>query len=652
MSKKNKEKETESIIDVSLELDKSKKYINLFERAKNFNPSRMEAYAENMAFFQGNQHLLSRYKTEQPWIVNMNTPYAKVAIENRLSSLWANDYEGELLPLSKDDVQPVDVLNNVVKREWRRLDIDKYVREAIAKSAVVRESYVHIYVEDKVSGGKNNKKLGSLKVCAYDPGSIFIDPSARRFIDANYVFVAGRIEKEIAMDKYPKLKGIVGSAHDLSPAERGEVYLDNDYSSQQENVWTQLTYYGKKNGKIERVILINGIIVAEKELNISKVPIAQIRWTKAAQSCYGLSLMDDLLSLQKAICSIESAITNTAIAYAAPSLMVRKGCGVDPKMLAKSNGAPGVVYAINGDLDNAIKPVTPPRINQDILNIKNDYELKIKEISGNTNQFLGDIGTAGNTSNGTELAIERAKVIEINITNNIAEFVEDITSILAEYIIKLYAGETISVYDGKTEDGQGYRFTDIDVPKESEFDDIAYKYYIELDKKTPYSKEEQKKMLMDLFQMERQYDTPIKAITVSDIVKNTNIENKEEIITRYNSLTMQSAEEKAQTIEQILAVAQTQGIDQELVTAAISEIIAGAEQTPALDELMNAIEQGFEMQLQQQEQAMAEQEQMMNAQMEAQSTGLQNSGINASPDAINAAQQIMGGQMSMSDYGL
>ncbi len=646
MAKKEKEVE---IYDIDMEKDKSKKYLKLFEKARNFNSSRMESYAENMAFFQGNQHLLSRYKTEQPWIVNMNTPYAKVAIENRLSSLWANDYEGELLPLSKDDVEPVEILNELYKREWRRLDIDKYIRDCTAKGAVVREAYIHIYVDkDETVGGKNNKRLGALKVKTYEPSAVFIDPTVRNFRNANYIFIAGRIQKDIAMDKYPKLRAFETSGSSMSPSERGEIYYDNDYSTQQEDVWTELTYYGKTKGKVKRVTLINGIIVNEKELSLKQIPIAQFRWIKAAQSCYGLSLMDDLLSLQKAICSIESAITNTAIAYAAPSLMVRKGCGIDPKVLAKTNGAPGVVYAINGDLDNAIKPVTPPRINQDILNIKTDYELKIKEISGNTNQFLGDIGTAGNTSNGTELAIERAKVIEINITNNIAEFVEDITNILIEYIITLYSGQLLTAYDGKNEDGN-YEFTEFQVPEEEVFKDMSYKYYIELDKKTPYSKQAQKKELMDLFQMERQYDTPIKTITVADIVRNSDIENKDEILRRFNTLSKQDAQEKAETIEELIAISNEQGIDQELVTAAISEVIASAEETPALDQLLDTIEQNFEAQLQQQEQMMAEQEQMAQMQQQAQANTLQNSGINASPDAINAAQQIMNGEIAPED---
>ena len=70
-----------------------------------------------------------------------------------------------------------------------------------------------------------------------------------------------------------------------------------------------LTYYGKKKGKLEKVVLISGIIVDKKDMDYPIFPIGQIRWQKAAQSCYGLSLMDSVISLQKAVTSIESAMT-------------------------------------------------------------------------------------------------------------------------------------------------------------------------------------------------------------------------------------------------------------------------------------------------------------------------------------------------------
>lgn len=104
------------------------------------------------------------------------------------------------------------------------------------------------------------------------------------------------------------------------------------------------------------------------------------------------------------------------------------------KIVAKANGAPGVVYAVDGNLDNAIKPVVPPQIKQETLAIKNDYISQIDKITGSTNQFLGDIGTAGNTKSGTENAISRATIIENKVLLNIKEFIEDVTEIIIEYI--------------------------------------------------------------------------------------------------------------------------------------------------------------------------------------------------------------------------
>ena len=618
-----KEKENIEMYDIGEELNKSKKFIRMYDKAYHFNQERFEAYAELMAFYQGNQHLLKKYKSERPWVVNMNTPYATASIENRVASLLVSDYEGDLLPLSPEDVDIVETLDSVYKREWERMKVDNVVRSCVEMAAVVREAYCHISVDDKkIHGGRYSKQVGALKADIIEPSRVLIDPTARNLKDANYVIILGRISKKEAMHTYPKIKALSLQSDNYTPQQRGEIYYDNDYTTEQEDVFTVWNVYVKDNGKIKKTKLINSIIVFEKELDISHFPIAQLRWKKAAQSCYGISLMDQLLSLQKAVCAIESAITNTAIAYAAPSMMVRKGCGVDPKVVAKANGAPGVVYAVDGNLENALRPVVPPKIQDEILSIKQDFEAKIKEISGNTNQFLGNIGTAANTAGGAQVAVERAKIIETNTINNIEEFVEDLVNIIIEFMIKIYPNAELTYNAGKNGSGQ-YVFDKIKMPNKKELKDLEYTFYVELDKKSQYSKDQQKQDLLDLFQFERQYDTGVKTITVADIIKNSNIENKDEIIERYNSLTRQDAETKATTIEKIVTVGAELGVDTNLITQSLTEIIGNADETPATDEVMKLFEQGFQSQVQQAEQA----------------SNTQN--INASPEAIQAAQQLM-----------
>ena len=285
-------------------------------------------------------------------------------------------------------------------------------------------------------------------------------------------------------------------------------------------------------------------------------------------------------------------------------MMVRKGCGIDPKVVAKANGAPGVVYAVDGDLDNAIKPVVPPQIKQETIAIKNDFTNEIDKITGNTAQFLGNIGTAGNTKSGTDSAISRATIIENKVLSNIKEFIEDITNIIVEYIKRIYAGEELTYNDGKQADGS-YKFTSITLPdKDAMRDNANYNYYIELETKTPYNREKQKDLLLEIFQLERQYDTPIKTVTVGDIIKNSDIERKDEIISRYNSLTFQDATTKADAITRLYASGMEFGVDQELLKQAMSEIIANQKDTPAVKEVLQIIEQGTQQQIQQANQQM------------------------------------------------
>lgn len=639
--KKKKEKNIEEVYSLQEELDKAKPYTEMYKKAYDFNTERFNAYAELMAFYQGNQHLLKKYKTDRPWVVNMNTPYATVAIENRIASILVNDYEGDLIPLSPEDIDIIEPIDRVYKREWERLDIDRIIRNCVETSAVVREAYCHIILDDKkIYGGTKRKRVGALTAEIIEPARVLIDPTARNLKDANYMVVLGRISKKEALKNYSKLESLKLQAPDYTPNQRGEVYYDNDYSTEQEDVFTVWNFYQKEDGKIKKTKLINNIIVKESTLDITRFPIAQLRWKKAAQSCYGISLMDQLLSLQKAINAIESAITNTAIAYAAPSMMVAKGSGVDPKVVAKSNGAPGVVYSVNGNLDNAIKPVVPPKIQDEILSIKQDFEAKIREISGNSNQFMGNIGTAANTVGGAEVAVERAKIIEVNIINNIEDFVEEIVNILVEFIIKMYPNAELTYSNGK--DGEGaYNFDVIKMPKKSEMKDLEYKFYIELDKKSQYSKDKQKQALMDLFQFERQYDAPVKTITVSDIIKNSDLINKDEIIARYNSLNSQDAQTKAETIDKLINTANNMGIPQDLIVQATAEIISGGDEHPATDQLMQMIEQGFSQQLQEVN-AQAD----MGAVAQEDVESMQDPTAGLDPNAVAQAEAILGSEQA------
>jgi hypothetical protein len=608
------------------DVDKASLYYRLYEEAKNFDPERFDDYTELLAYYEMEQDSLPANQTNKPWVLNITTPYAADAINTRVSSFLSNEYIGELQPLSPDDVENIEKLNNIYKMFWRQMQMDNKVSQAILYSAILRETYVHIIFEDKVHGGTNRKVKGKLDSYFIDPASILIDPSALSFKSSDYIVVPERI----TLDQYKRMYNKeyeMGKGSSFQPSERGEVYVGSDYDTNQEDVLTKLTFYIRENdAKIKKVIMVEKDIIEEKALPISCYPIAQLRYEKRVKSPYGKSLMDRILPLQKSINAIESASTTAALAFSSPSYAVRIGSGVNPQKVAALAGAPGAVFEVNGDPSTAIVPISNSKIDPQLLMIGQDNLTNIYRLAGISKQFLGSFGSSGNTKGGSEEASLRARVIENMFLQNLEEFIEDLTQIIIEFATKAFDGETLYSRGSKKIDGS-YDWQELEVNKELK--DMEYDFYINMDIKSPYSKEKSKQLLQELWQMERQYDAPTKVVQVLDIIKQYNIPNMEELVERAKQLSVRDNQTKSQIIIQFVMAASQAGVNAELISQGISEIIEG-KQTPTVDKIISQIEQQKLMmeqeELQRQQQLAAQQtrlaeQQMMEAYKQQQVTG-------------------------------
>lgn len=590
--------------------------LELFRGARDFHPSRFDDYEELMAFYEGDQDQLTMFKNDKPWVVSMNTPYASLAIDTRVASLQATDYMGKIIPLSPDDIENIELLEQLYKNEWHLMQMDDKISDAIHRSAVVRESYIHvIYNPDRIKGGTNRLQKGALEAYFLDPGSVLIDPRALDMKNADYIVVTERMTPHQAKEMYNINREKDSVDHVFSPYERGEVYLGNDYDTEQGDVLTKMTFYEKTSDGISKSCMVDGKIVTPKTpLEIPVYPIAQLRWEKRAESPYGISLMDRLLPGQKAVNAIESAVVNSALAFVAPQFVIRKDSGLDPKLVAKYNGAPGVVYVSNGDPTNAIVPLVAPKIDPQIIEIKREYEFTIDKIASRTDEFLGSLGTAGNTASGSTQAINRATIIEQKFLKQMETFVKDLTEIIIHYITKAYQGKTVYTRSEEMSNGT-FNFGEIEVSKGLE--DLEYDFTVDLEVKTQFSRDREKQLILELFQFERQYDAPVKAITVKDILKVYDVSNREELVERYDQLITQDETTKATLIQEFVELAaQLPDLDPQIVVQGIQEIMAGKE-TPTVDEILSQVEA----QQQEMEQGM---ERVQQQDMEATANSLDN----------------------------
>lgn len=590
--------------DVLLRKEKTAKdYLALFQKAYNFDQKRYEEYEESLAFYEGKQNFLSNYAGEKPWVVDINTVYASDAIDLRVASLLANDYKGELEPLAAADVEVVQILNKVYSNFWDEMNMDKHVTDAIRDAAVVREAYTHIIFENEVVGSSNRQRKGRLVPYSLNTVSVLIDPNATSLKDADYVIVRGRITPQEILDTYPSFDFHGKRSSMFSPEERGELGVDNDFTTEQQTVLTELIFYevknkGKRNQEIYKTVLVEDQVVKETEkMKIRVLPIAQLRWMKRQASPYAISLMDRLLAQQKAVNAAESAIINTALQFAAPSLVVNVDSGLDPNDVAVSAGMPAAVYPVSGvQIDNAIRPLFSGKsVDAAMLQIKDTTVRTIYEMAGITPEFQGELGTAGNTSTGSRAAVNRSKIIEQNVLANIEEYIEDLSSIVIEYILRVFKGDEVYIRSPKKADGT-FDFNKTTVP-ELNLDSFQYTFSINLDVKTPYSKDQNKQLMLELFQMERQYNQGEPIVTsVLDVMKQYNIPEREELMDRHKNLMTKDNQNKAQIIMELVAAAERYGVDASAVQPAIMEVLTNQKQTPAIDQLFAMMQQAIQLQ--------------------------------------------------------
>lgn len=607
MDKRKKQMENVAIgMKVERAREKAKPLLRQYQRAKLAVGNRVSEHTENMAFYEGKQYSLAKYKSSRPWVVRMRTPYASNSIDTRVSSMIANDYFGELIPMTPEDDEPIKILSSFMADEWERMNMNTLIDESIKTSSIVRESYVHLVWVDEPYGKGATARDGYTEAYAIDiPASVYIDPSALKMQDARYISILSRKSLDEAQEEYPEYADYIRpNAGGMSPEDRGESFIGKDYLIEQDDVCTIVTHYVKKDGIITKYVIVEDILVQETELDgLTMFPIAQMRWKRASGNCYGLSLMDELIDLQKAINTIESAITNTAVAYSAPSYGVKKGVGIDPKDLSIALGAPGMVIAIEGDIAQAIKALDMPKLDNAIIDIKQDYAQEISKISGITSPFLGSVGTTGNTAQGAQMSMERARIIENEVLHNVTLFVEELTAILFQYISANYSGSSITTRHVDKSTGK-VEFDSKKIPDKLE--DLKYSFYVNLSNRTAYSKEREKDAILQLYQMEHQYKDEIKMINQMDVLESFDLSNRDVLVERFNRMTQQSNANKTQIIMQLMTDGTKLGLTNEQMQPAILELLSGVPDTPLLNALTAQMKQMAQVQTQMREKAMGE----------------------------------------------
>lgn len=578
-----------------------KELIKIVNSAVDYRRSaRDNEYITNMAHYEGLQWNLAENKDNSPFMLKSDINHLKNAVDLRLGSLYSESYYGELQPLSPNDVEDINTLNLLYKNEWSRLNADDRVEVAIKNACIQDNGYTEVtFDEGSIYGGTGTRREGSIVLKDLSTSDVYLDPSASSIDDMEYIIVKSKKTKNwIKRHKknwLSKLEEKNIRTGDIGDNENGDIYTGRYYSQSNSNLYTITTVYRKyaeeieieakdDNGdliplelgtdefgnevvlsyQMEKVMITrikihyligDTLVETNEDYTFDEFPIIPMQWEPIPQSPYGIPLLRGLTVPQKVANLIESAANNVAMHYSTPTWIVSEESGLDIDKVAKLSNALGMVWKVNGDAKSAISQMPYPEVNEEMISIKENFVQNIKNYAGISDTYIGNIGTAGSTAEGTNTAVNRATVIDNSPIKQIEKYVEKLSRMIVKFMVRYYKGQTIYIRDTqKTEKGQ-YTFKDFLMKKE--YENMNYDFTVKLASRSKADKNRQYNLIKDLYTIQNQYKEDKKVINVVDLVKAAQLDNYDEMFKRLSDMSEEAFAEKADMIVQIMGIGQT-----------------------------------------------------------------------------------------------
>ena len=561
-----------------------KELVGLISDATAFRESQRDTeYITNRAHYEGLHWNLAENKTDSPFLLRSDINHLKNAVDLRLGSLCSDKYWGELKPLSPNDISNIEKLNILYKNEWNRLSADDLVEAVIKDGAICDNGYVQINFDtSKIIGGTQTRREGAITLKKIETNSVYLDPSAGSIDECEYYVIKLRKSKNWVKNNKPKWLEEF-KKHNIKPGiandiDEGNIYTGRDYTQGQNNMYEINALYRKElinetistkddlTGKtikekvsryqVKEYIIVNKhLIETNEDYPFEEFSLIPFQWEPIPQSPYGVPLMRGLTVPQKVANLIESAANNIAMHYTIPTWLVSADSGIDIDKFAKLSNALGMAWKVNGDVSRAVKQMDPPQINADLIAIKDSFVANIKTYAGVTDTYIGNIGTAGSTAEGTMSAINRATVIDNGPTKQIEKFVEKLSRMIVKFITRYYDGQEVYIRDTQKSKLDTTEFNAVKV--DESFKNMNYDFYVDLASRSKSDKNRQYNLMKELYTIQNQYKEDKKIINVTDLVKAASLDNYDEMYKRFSDMSDEAFAEKADLIVQIMSIGQT-----------------------------------------------------------------------------------------------
>lgn len=544
---------------------------------------RDKEYITNRAHYEGLQWNLAENKSDSPFLLRSDINHLKNAVDLRLGSLCSDKYWGELMPLSPNDVDSLNDLNVLYKNEWNRLNADDIVEFVVKNGAICDNGYAFINFDPSIIiGGTQTRREGAITLEGIDTNTVYLDPTADKLENCEYmVHKIAKSKKWIQANKpdwIPKLEKLNIKPGNSNSSEDGDIFAGRDYTKSHEGLYNIDVIYVKESEEVkdktidettgeevvenitrtrvrEHFLIGDKYIETNDKYPFDEFPIIGFQWESMPQSPYGIPLLRGLTTPQKVANLIESAANNIAMHYTVPTWLVSEESGIDIDSFAKLSNALGMAWKVTGDVSRAVKQMDPPQINSDLIGIKDSFVYNIRSYAGVNDVYIGSVGTAGSTAEGTNTAVNRATIIDNAPIKQIEKFVEKLSRMIVKFMIRYYKDQKVYIRE-TDKDATKAKFKEVDVT--DKLSNINFEFYVDLASRSKSDKNRQYNLMKDLYTIQNQYKESKKVINVPDLIKAARLDNYNEMYKRFSDMSDEAFQEKANLIVQLMEVGQTQ----------------------------------------------------------------------------------------------
>lgn len=418
--------------------------------------NRIDYYSKvdlNWRFYNGKQWIGIVTNGLSKWVFNFCRSSINYFIAFMTSQKLKMQYSAENIPDEPEDEQEiqikelVDLLSDMADMKWEKDKMDSLLKDLLLDGANSGDMCAHVYWDATIETGQPEK--GDFKTELVDGGNVmFGNPNTKVVERQPYILVIGR-ETVSDLKEQAKANGITQDKidqiesdedHTYQAGERGKIELDN--KGETGKALTLIKYW-KKNGTVYWNKSTKYCeICKDKNLGISRYPIAWANWESVKNSYHGMSATEQIIDNQISVNHMFAMVSYWMRMSAFGKTIY------DSNLIENWSNSLGTAIPANsnnGPISNLVHQMQAGNFNEAILKVIEMAINYTKEFIGANDALMGQVDPEQASGVAIISTQKQASMPLINITMNRDQLVEDLGLIWGEFFLKKYNNRKVSI---------------------------------------------------------------------------------------------------------------------------------------------------------------------------------------------------------------